>query len=145
MWTNNEILKLKGMKHLFSLLLLVFTFSGCSKLKDTKLNDNPYDKDYTGTKVVNITGASTIIIDASNHFNQINVATSTTYYQNLLVYRNGAYLKRVPRASYFYGSHQQESILDSTSVIGTTYSYQVKLNFEVGYTSLSDGFDCTTQ
>ncbi len=123
--------------------LIVLVFSSCNKLKDVHLNTNPYDKDYNGPKVAMINHIEQALIQPSDHYVKVITFSSTVFYSFVVVYRNGVEIGTHYRTAYHNGILFQENFEDHGLVAGQTYTYQIKLKYESGYTSLSDGCSVT--
>jgi hypothetical protein len=127
----------------FAALLVVLGFSGCNKLKDVNLDTNPYDKDYNGPKVAMINHIEQGIIQPSDHYVKVVAFSSTVFYSYVVLYRNGLVIGTYYRKAYNTGPLYEETFEDHGLVVGQTYTYQIQLKYESGYTSLSDGCSVT--
>lgn len=128
--------------HLISLFALLLLATSCSKkLDNVPFNDNPYDNDYTGSKVVRINTIETasIIIDTLFHLqNQIYYTKSYDTYDGVKLYRNGVLIN-----THYNSISHTVYIPDNTPVSGVTYTYEVRLFLGSGEAS-SDPFTYTT-
>ncbi|MCW3072142.1 MAG: hypothetical protein JWO44_2032 [Bacteroidetes bacterium] len=113
-----------------------------SKLDEVQLNDNPYDLEYAGPKVVRIDSVRKVEVSFHVYANKINLTSLTEMYQGVILYRNGVVIKTINRTSH--ASVLKESIYDNTAVSGVTYSYTASLKYDNGKTGQSDAFNFTT-
>jgi hypothetical protein len=129
-------------KILYILLPVLFLFSCKSKLDDVKLNDNPYDREYEGAKVVRVDSIRNVKITSTVYANKINLTALTGMYIDFSLYRNGVFVKTANRTSY--DAVLTEVIYDYGTVSGTTNSYTVALKFDDNKTQQSDPFTFRT-
>lgn len=135
---------MKNMTRLLSFALFsIVVLSGCNKLKDTKLNNNPYDKNYEGSKVVSISSVSTTLVSGVPR-NDLTVTINYNLYEKVVLYRDGVVKGTFSRMNYSSGSTFTESFSDTSPENGKTYTYQVALTYDSGTTSLSDSYVYTT-
>lgn len=128
---------------LYIALFSIVVLSGCNKLKDTKLNNNPYDKNYEGSKVVSISSVSTTFVSGVPR-NDLTVTINYNLYEKVVLYRNGVVKGTFSRLDYSSVSTFTESFSDMSPTNGETYTYQVALTYDSGTTSLSDSYVYTT-
>jgi hypothetical protein len=144
-WFISKFLKYKNMKKIITIsFITLFLFSGCNKLKDKTLNTNPYDKEYAGDKVVRISDISSYIDNTNHHRIKIIVTSLTQFYQAYSLYINGTYIGNFLRADFGSGRTSFNETLTGPGNVGETNTYQVKLTYDSGSTTLSDAVNYTT-
>ncbi|MCW3104081.1 MAG: hypothetical protein JWO09_2521 [Bacteroidetes bacterium] len=136
-------LNFRNMKKAFYILAAAFFLLGCkSKLDDVQLNDNPYDHEYAGPKVVRIDSVRRMEVGFHVYATKVSLTSSTEMYQGAILYRNGVAIKTINRTSH--ASVLTEALYDNTAVAGTAYSYTAALKYDNGKTGQSDAFNFIT-
>lgn len=118
---------------LFALLLFI---TSCKKLDNISFNDNPYDKDYNGPRVVKIDNITTEF--GVGVKNKIFYTKSFDNYDGIRLYRNG-----FPLTTQYNSIMHSVDIPDNAPTSGVTYTYEVRLFLGSGEAS-SDPFIYTT-
>lgn len=129
------------MKKIVLFLSVSMIFSCKSGLDDISMNDNPYDKDYEGPKVVSIDSVVPKMIGLTK-YNYVYLSPTIQLYDKVNLYVDGVKIKTQNRVSF--GAGDQELITHFPVFSGNTFTYQVQLGQNDGVTDLSDPVNFTT-
>ncbi|OFY82383.1 MAG: hypothetical protein A3F72_15935 [Bacteroidetes bacterium RIFCSPLOWO2_12_FULL_35_15] len=121
---------------LIIVLTLLLLVTSCKKLDNISFNDNPYDKDYDGPRVVKIDTITTEF--GVGVKNKIYYTKSFDNNDGIRLYRNGFLL-----TTQYNSVIHSVDIPDSSPTSGVTYTYEVRLFLGSGETS-SEPFSYTT-
>ena len=126
------------MKKLIVASSVLLLLSSCyTRLDDVKLNDNPYDKEYDGPKVVLIDSISYHYIGGIG-YDYIYISSKIEMYDEFSIYKNGTFINTFARGTL--STPHRELIIESPVVSGQTNSYQAQLKYLGQKTSLSDAY-----
>lgn len=125
------------MKHqLIIVFALLLSITSCKKLDNISFNDNPYDKDYDGLRVVKIDTITTEF--GVGVKNKIYYTKSFDNYDGIRLYRNGFLL-----TTHYNSLVHSVDLPDNSPTSGVTYTYEVRLFLGSGETP-SDPVSYTT-
>lgn len=128
-------------RYLYISSLLILMSSCYTRLDDVKLNDNPYDSEYDGPKVVVIDSIVFKYI-ASVGYNYVYISGKIDMYDEFSFYKNGVLINTYTRGTL--STPGRELVIDAPVVFGQTNTFQAQLKYLGKGTSLSDPVVFTT-
>jgi hypothetical protein len=122
-------------------LLLCSLVSCRSELDDIEMNDNPYDQEYQGPKVIRIDSVVHKIIGLTK-YNYVYMSATTQLYDKVHLYADGVKIKTINRTSFTAAPTELITHFPVTS--GSAFVYEGQLGQNAGVTAKSEAVSFTT-